>query len=141
MSILSYVGIKFDDETQALLLLSSLPGSWSGTINVVGPGQLMFLQVMWGLVDLHLGGIRDLVLGEDIRRTNLGGSSSSNLLHVGKGRGNAMDSGSKGRGSSKPRKNVMCWICNETGHVKSECPNKKKELNIVVVENNIVGCF
>ena len=29
------VGIKFDDEVQALLLLSSLPDNWSGTITTV----------------------------------------------------------------------------------------------------------
>jgi len=29
------VGIKFDDQVQALLLLSSLPDSWSGTVTAV----------------------------------------------------------------------------------------------------------
>ncbi|KAI3514342.1 hypothetical protein L1887_12673 [Cichorium endivia] len=35
LSRLSYVGIKFDNETQASLLLASLPDSWSGTVTVV----------------------------------------------------------------------------------------------------------
>ena len=32
---LTSVGIKFDDEVQALLLLLSLPDSWSGMITAV----------------------------------------------------------------------------------------------------------
>ncbi|GJW11616.1 hypothetical protein Tco_1577443 [Tanacetum coccineum] len=35
LSRLMSVDIKFDDEVQALLLLSSLPGSWSGTVTAV----------------------------------------------------------------------------------------------------------
>ncbi|VFQ79143.1 unnamed protein product [Cuscuta campestris] len=54
------VGIKFDDEVQALLLLSSLPDSWSGTVTAVtssaGPDGFTFEK------------IRDLVLGKDVRR-------------------------------------------------------------------------
>ncbi|VFQ79644.1 unnamed protein product [Cuscuta campestris] len=61
---LSSVGIKFDDEVQGLLLLSSLPDSWSGTITAVtssaGPDGFTFEK------------IRDLVLGEDVRRRSSG---------------------------------------------------------------------
>ncbi|VFQ84895.1 unnamed protein product [Cuscuta campestris] len=63
------VGIKFDDEVQALLLLSSLPDSWSRTVTAVtgsvGPDGYTFDQ------------IRDLVLGEDVRRK----SSGSHLVN------------------------------------------------------------
>ncbi|VFQ68701.1 unnamed protein product [Cuscuta campestris] len=66
---LASVGIKFDDEVQALLLLSSLPDSWSGTVTAVtgsvGPDGFTFDQ------------IRDLVLGEDVRRKSSGESSGS----------------------------------------------------------------
>lgn len=34
-SQLSYVGIKFEDEVRALILLSSLPESWNSTVTVV----------------------------------------------------------------------------------------------------------
>ncbi|VFQ59434.1 unnamed protein product [Cuscuta campestris] len=79
------VGIKFDDEVQALLLLSSLPDSWSGTVTAVtgsvGPDGFTFDQ------------IRDLVLGEDVRRKS-SGESSGELLHVGRGRRNSRGSAS-----------------------------------------------
>ncbi|VFQ67109.1 unnamed protein product [Cuscuta campestris] len=46
---LASVGIKFDDEVQALLLLSSLPDSWSGTVTAVtgsvGPDGFTFDQI------------------------------------------------------------------------------------------------
>nr|KYP53220.1 Retrovirus-related Pol polyprotein from transposon TNT 1-94 [Cajanus cajan] len=52
------VDIKFDDEVQALLLLSSLPDSWSGTVTAVSSTS--------GTTKLDFEGIRDLILGEDI---------------------------------------------------------------------------
>ncbi|KAD3336468.1 hypothetical protein E3N88_31987 [Mikania micrantha] len=119
LSRLLSVGIKFDDEVQALLLLSLFPDSWSGTITAVTSSARAS--------GMTFVGIRDLVLGEDIRRKNQGGSSSSEMLHVGRGRRNSRDSGSWGRSSSRTKKIVKCWNCNEVGHVKSQCP--KKQLN------------
>ncbi|KAL4575810.1 hypothetical protein LXL04_011896 [Taraxacum kok-saghyz] len=125
---LSSAGIKFDNETQASLLLASLPDSWSGTVIDVTSSV--------GTSGMTFEGVRDLVLGEDIRHKNQGGSFSSELLNIGRGRGNSRNiesSGSRGKSSSRTRKNVKCWKCQEVGHVKSQCP--KKELNIVDAEN------
>ncbi|KAD3640358.1 hypothetical protein E3N88_29581 [Mikania micrantha] len=113
-------GIKFDDEVQALLLLSSLPDSWSGTVTVVISSA--------GGSGMTFEGIRDLVIDEDIRQKNQGGSSSSEMLHVGRGKRNSRDSRSRGRNSSRTQKSVKCWDYNEVGHVKSQCP--KKQLNV-----------
>ncbi|VFQ88764.1 unnamed protein product, partial [Cuscuta campestris] len=118
---LASVGIKFDDEVQALLLLSSLPDSWSGTVTAVtgsvGPDVFTFDQ------------IRDLVLGEDVRRKS-SGESSGELLHVGRGRKNNRGSGSRNiqRSQSKTRDSsgVTCWKCKEVGHYRNQCPNDKK---------------
>ncbi|KAD6454953.1 hypothetical protein E3N88_09659 [Mikania micrantha] len=107
---LSSVGIKFDDETKVVLLLSSLPDSWSGTVTVVTSSVRT--------TDMTFEGIRDIVLGEDVRRKSTGAGSSSEMLHVGRGRGNNRNSGSRGRSPSKTRKNVKCWSCNEVGHLR-----------------------
>ncbi|KAD3640096.1 hypothetical protein E3N88_29319 [Mikania micrantha] len=84
LSRLSSVGMKFDDETKAVLLLSSLPDSWSGTVtavtNSVGTDGLTFEK------------IRDLVLGEDVRRRGAKAGSSSEMFYVGRGRENSRDS-------------------------------------------------
>ncbi|KAD6454466.1 hypothetical protein E3N88_09172 [Mikania micrantha] len=103
--------------------------SWSGTVTAVTSSA--------GASGMTFEGIRDLVLGEDIRRKNQGGSSSSEMLHVSRGRRDSRDSGSRGRSSSRTKKSVKCWNCNEVGHVKSQCP--KKQLNVAtedVFEDN-----
>ncbi|KAK9060088.1 hypothetical protein SSX86_020792 [Deinandra increscens subsp. villosa] len=130
-NMLSYVKMKFDDETKAVLLLSSLPDSWSGTVtavtNSVGTDGMTFEK------------IRDLVLGEDIRRRGATGGSYSEMLHVGRGRENSRNSGSskgQGRSSSRARPSVRCWNCNEKGHYRSQCPKDKKELNTTAVVGN-----
>ncbi|VFQ85739.1 unnamed protein product [Cuscuta campestris] len=115
------VDIKFDDEVQALLLLSSLPDSWSGTVTTVtgsvGPDGFTFDH------------IRDLVLGEDVRRKS-SGESSGELLHLGRGRRNSRGSGSRNRQRSQSKtrdsSDVTCWKCKEVGHFRNQCPNYNK---------------
>ncbi|KAJ0819501.1 putative RNA-directed DNA polymerase [Helianthus annuus] len=119
LSRLATVGMKLDDDTQAVVLLSSLPDSWSGFVTTVtetaGTGNLKFDRV------------RDSVLGEDVRRRNTSGGSTSGMLSVSRGRGKNRSSGSRGKSLSKAGKNVRCWNCGEKGHVKNECPDPKKE--------------
>ncbi|GKA81471.1 retrovirus-related pol polyprotein from transposon TNT 1-94, partial [Tanacetum coccineum] len=63
------VDVKLDAEVQALLLLSSLPESWSGTGTTVSGST--------GTTKLKFDNIRDLILGEDIhRKTSVECSSS-----------------------------------------------------------------
>nr|GEX32696.1 retrovirus-related Pol polyprotein from transposon TNT 1-94 [Tanacetum cinerariifolium] len=97
LSRLMSVDIKFDDEVQALLLLSSLPKSWSGTVTAVSGST--------GSTKLKFDNIRDLILGEYIR------------IFLGKGflRGRKQDRGqkhdrsiskSKKRGQSKNKQDI-----------------------------------
>nr|GEW99206.1 retrovirus-related Pol polyprotein from transposon TNT 1-94 [Tanacetum cinerariifolium] len=58
LSRLMSIDIKFDDEVQALLLLSLLPESWSGTLTIVSGST--------GTTKLKFDNIRDLILTEDI---------------------------------------------------------------------------
>ncbi|GJZ63485.1 hypothetical protein Tco_0619906 [Tanacetum coccineum] len=64
LSRLMSVDIKFDDEVQALLLLSSLPESWSDTVTTISGST--------GSTKLKFDNIRDLILREDIRRKTSG---------------------------------------------------------------------
>lgn len=122
LSRLESVQIKFEDEVQALLLLSSLPDSWSGTVTAVTSSA--------GSEKFTFEGIRDLILGEAVRRKN-SVESSSDLLNVGRGRGNnrGSRSGNRKRSQSKARNDVTCWNCKEVGHFRNQCPNEKKEVN------------
>lgn len=58
------MGINFDNETQVALLLASLLDNWSKTITVITSSV--------GTSGMTFEGIRDLVLGEDIRHKNQG---------------------------------------------------------------------
>ncbi|KAJ9551831.1 hypothetical protein OSB04_015876 [Centaurea solstitialis] len=121
LSRLLSVDIKFEDEVQALLLLSSLPESWSGTVTAISGSA--------GTSKLTFEGIRDFILGEDIRRRSSGESSSALLSTEGRGRrterGKARGrSKSRKRSQSKPRKDIQCWKCKETEHFRNQCPNR-----------------
>jgi len=82
------VGIKFDDEVQTLLLLLSLPDSCSGAVTTVTSST--------GSDGFTFEKIRDLILGEDVRRRNFG-ELSSESLYVIRGKKNIRDSGSKNK--------------------------------------------
>ena len=68
------VGIKFDDEVQALLLLSSLPDSWSGKVTTVTNSA--------GSDGFTFEKIRDLILGKDVQRRSSGELSSESLYVI-----------------------------------------------------------
>jgi len=80
--------IKFDDEVQALLLLLSLPDSWYGTVTAITSSA--------GSDGFTFEKIRDLILGEDVRRKS-SGELSSESLYVIRGKKNIRDSGSKNK--------------------------------------------
>ncbi|GJS14325.1 retrovirus-related pol polyprotein from transposon TNT 1-94 [Tanacetum coccineum] len=97
LSRLMSVDIKFDDEVQALLLLSSLLESWSGTVTVVSGST--------GSTKLKFDNIRDLILGENIRMKTSREYSNSLLSAEDKGRGRKQDRGQKqNRSRSKSKK-------------------------------------
>jgi len=79
------VGIKFDDEVQALLLLLSLPDSWSETVIAVTSSA--------GSDGFTFEKIRDLILGEDVRRRSFEELSNESVYVIGKK--NIRDSESK----------------------------------------------
>nr|KYP54468.1 Retrovirus-related Pol polyprotein from transposon TNT 1-94 [Cajanus cajan]KYP76618.1 Retrovirus-related Pol polyprotein from transposon TNT 1-94 [Cajanus cajan] len=89
------VDIKFDDEVQALLLLSLLPDSWLGTVTTVSSTSRT--------TKLTFKGIRNLILGDDVHRRNAGESTSSLLSKEGRGKRPKRGQGSR-RDRSKSKK-------------------------------------
>ncbi|KAL2251622.1 UNVERIFIED_CONTAM: Retrovirus-related Pol polyprotein from transposon TNT 1-94 [Sesamum indicum] len=119
---LASMDIVFDDEVKALILLSSLPDSWDVVVTSVSTSS--------GKEKMKFDNIRDMMLNEETRRRQTGGSSGS-ALHTesrrrpdtrGKYRGR-----SKSRGKNKGKKEMVCWNCEKPGHMKSECWEPKKE--------------
>jgi hypothetical protein len=126
---LSSVGIDFNDEVRALILLSSLPESWNATVTAVSSSS--------GSNKLKFDDVRDLVLSEEIRRRESGESSTSSVLHTesrgrsstkGSGRGKSKERRSKSRNhhSSNNSKTIECWNCGKTGHYKNQCRSAPK---------------
>ncbi|KAI3462293.1 hypothetical protein Pfo_018956 [Paulownia fortunei] len=129
---LSLVGIEFDEEVRALILLSSLPQSLNDTVTAVSSSS--------GSNKLKFDDVRDLVLSEEIRRRESGESSTSSVLHTElRGRNSTRENGcgrSNYRGRSNDRrskfrnpsnshnlKTIECWYCAKTGHYKNQCKN------------------
>ncbi|GJX02908.1 retrovirus-related pol polyprotein from transposon TNT 1-94 [Tanacetum coccineum] len=123
--------------TSSLLRQTSLPESWSGTVTAVSGST--------GSTKLKFDNIRDLILGEDIRRKTSGEYSNSLLSEKEKGqwherkslRGrNRSESRSKSkkRGQSKNRQDITCWNCNQKGHFRNQCSkpvtSRDKEVNM-----------
>ncbi|GKA40355.1 hypothetical protein Tco_0732948, partial [Tanacetum coccineum] len=93
--------IKFDDEVQALLLLSSLPDSWSGAVTTASGST--------GTTKPKFDNIRDLILREDIRRKTSEEYSNYLLSEKDKGKGKKQDrwqKHNKVRSKSKKRGTV-----------------------------------
>ena len=108
------MGIMFDDEVRALLLLLYLPDSWSGTVTTVTSSA--------GSNGFTFEKIRDLVLGEDVRKRSSGELSSESLYVI-------RDNGSKNKRMSQSKtqdcSSITCWNCKDVGHFRNQYPNDK----------------
>ncbi|VFQ58435.1 unnamed protein product [Cuscuta campestris] len=104
-----------------VFLIRELSGTVTAVTSSAGPDGFTFEK------------IRDLVLGEDVRRRSSGESSEESLNTV-KGRRNNRGSGSKNRQRSQSKtrdsSGVTCWKCKEVGHFRNQCPKEDKEVNI-----------
>ena len=132
------VGIRFDYEICALILLASLPNSWepmrAAVANSIGNAKLKFIDV------------RNTILTEEVQRKDSSEALTSNsALNVdnrgmsfernsNKGNGNQGKS-KNGRGKSRNSRNLECWNYGKTGHLKKNCraPRKNKDKNDVNV--------
>ena len=120
ISRLKSVNINFADDILALFLLSSLPDSWHGMVTAVSNST--------GTTKLTLDRVRDLILSEDLMRQNSGETSDAALSTEGRGRNgdrnnrrgrNRGRSRSRQREPSRTRNDIVCWNCNESGHVRN----------------------
>ena len=134
------VGIKFNDEICALILLASLPNNWEpmrATItNSIENAKLKFID------------IRNAILEEEVRRKDYGEASTSNLVLNVDNKGRRFERNSNkgnvnrgksnnGRGKSRSYRNLKCWNGGKTGHLRKNCralrKNKDKNNDVVNV--------
>ena len=118
---LTSVGIPFDDEIQALLILSQLPDSWTGSVTAISNST--------GKEKLKVNEVVSLVLSEEVRRGSLevGTGGSGAALKVGqKGRSQKGQNKKREQSVVRPIKGT-CWNCGQEGHMSSTCQAPKKE--------------
>lgn len=121
---LATVGMNIDGEMQALLLLSSLPDSWETlvvSLNNSAPEGEMTLE-----------SVKEALFSEEARRLDKGGGRSENLaLFAGKSK-----KGKQGTSSNSKVGRVVCYHCQEEGHIRRYCPKRKTEVqnqsNVVI---------
>ena len=118
------VDVKFEDEDKALMLLNSLPAS--------PMYESLVTTLMWGKETLDLEEITSALLGFQMRKkASDEGTQGEGLVVKGnqeRGRNNTRNgsSGNKSRSKSRRRKDIQCYKCGKKGHMKRECPNRKK---------------
>jgi hypothetical protein len=122
---LSSMGITFEDEVRALLLLGSLPDTWE-TFKITVCNSAPNGVVTWNLVKIR-------VLNEESKKiADKDGSSSHSEVLVTQSRGRSKSrgpgKGERSRSKSKGKyANFVCHHCHEKGHIKWHCEQWKKD--------------
>ena len=126
---LASVDLRFDDEMQALLLLSSLPENWETLVvslsNSAPNGKLTTSMVM------------DALFNEEARRREMGTTDQSESQALvsegsrergrGQGRGHHRGTGRGRRRSQSRGRTFRCFYCDQEGHIKRDCPKYKAQ--------------
>ena len=119
------MGITFEDEVRALLLLGSLPDSWE-TFKVTVCNSAPNGVITWNLVKTR-------VLNEESRKVAEASSSSHSEVLVTQSRGRSKSRGpgkgaERGRSKSKSKyADYECHHCHQKGHIKWQCDKWKKD--------------
>ena len=113
------VGVKIDDEDQAIILLCSLPNSYENFVDTM----------LYGRDSISVGDVKDAMQSKELKRrvsgSNEDGSDAG--LVVSRGRNKERDGGSRDKSRSKSRSNrPRCFHCKEKGHIRKDCPQRKR---------------
>ncbi|KAH7553822.1 hypothetical protein JRO89_XS12G0062000 [Xanthoceras sorbifolium] len=135
------MGINFDDEVFALMVLAFFPGSWKTlkiSITNTAPN---------GAVNMEL--VKGGILNEEMRRRSQASSSSSQpdvLVTDSRGRSQSREQKPRGKSRGKSNKyvNIECHHCKQKGHIKKfyrkfkneQGKNKGKEVEKDVPSTN-----
>uniref|UniRef100_A0A803Q6S7 CCHC-type domain-containing protein n=1 Tax=Cannabis sativa TaxID=3483 RepID=A0A803Q6S7_CANSA len=131
---LENIGIKIEDEDQAIIVLNSLPSEQY---------EHFVDTMMYGKSSLTLEEVVTALMSKEIKRKseNSEENAGDGLLVRGKfqKKGNkAQGSPSKGKGNSKTKR--RCYVCNKPTHLRKDCPilksyNSKKDGDAGVVSD------
>ncbi|KAL6513040.1 E3 ubiquitin-protein ligase upl4 [Orobanche minor] len=115
---LTVVGVKVEDEDQAIILLSSLPKVYEHFVDTM----------LYGKETLSMTEVKSALNSKDQqRRTNLKDNFGEGLNVRGRThrRGSSKNRW-KSRSKSTGPKARRCWKCKKEGHVRRNCPEKSR---------------
>lgn len=114
---LTTTGLVLDDETQACLLLGSLPDSWDTLV------VSLTNSAPKGTVTMSM--VKNRLFNEELRRRDAASTSTGNQALVTENRGRSKSRGPKGYNKSndrsKSREKRKCYHCGKIGHLKRNC--------------------
>jgi len=119
---LQSIGVKIDDEDQAIILLCSLPKSYENFIDTM----------LYGRDSITVNNVKDSLQSKELKRRVSSSNGDDAGLIVSRGRSMERGNSSKGHtrsNSLSKSKKVRCYKCKEVGHIRKNCPQLKKERN------------
>ncbi|KAL3623657.1 hypothetical protein CASFOL_032473 [Castilleja foliolosa] len=118
---LNAVGVKIDEEDQAIILLSSLPKSYEHIVDTM----------LYGKETLTMTEVKSVLNSKEIqKKSEFKNEGNSEVLFTQRGRSDkkefAKRNNSKNRSKSKGPSQRKCWHCKKEGHIRKFCPDRKK---------------
>ena len=117
---LENIGVEYEDEDKALVLLYSLPRSYETLVDILQHGRDTI-----SLEDV----VSALKAKEQKWKSDVGEQTGYGLFV--RGRPSKKEKKEKARSKSRGgRKTIRCFVCHEEGHIKKDCPKRKKDVKI-----------
>ena len=114
---LSNIGVEYDNEDKALVLLYSLLKSYEMLVDILQHGRETIS------VEEVVGSLR----AKEEKWKSESGEQAGYGLTV-RGRQSNKEKKDKSRSKSRGKKSYKCFVCHEEGHFKKDCSKRKKDL-------------
>ena len=115
---LQTVGVKIEDDDQAIILLCSLRNSYENFVDIM----------LHGRDTLSISDVKDVLHSKELKRRVSGSieSNSYSSLIITRGMSKEMNGGSKMKSRSKSKsRGSQCYHCKELGHIRHDCPHQR----------------